>query len=465
MMPRSLITRLVVAYCLLLAVLGGLFITFTMMSFRHYLRESSVSNLSDRAQEIWNVDQGLWDDPTRLAQTISGRFVPETADRFIRIRIDGRVVYRSNTPEGRAFRPDQVPLVSPGTQPKVQLLGDLLLYTRLFHTTDGRPVVIDSGRSYTFARQAEERLTYLVFLELPALLIVAAFAGYILMRRALAPVESMINAAEDYSFHDAHKRIPLAGDDPHFEALALALNRMLGRLENAYTNVSRFSIDAAHEFRTPITIMRGELELVMSQSRLSPEITRALSNSLEEMTRLSAMVDGLLTVSRMESLGDKAVSSTVNLAAVARETLDQMTLLAEEKRLTLEAFTPGDVLVHGDRDRLKQILVNLIDNAIKYTPEGGDVSVAVGTAGDRAYIEVRDTGIGIDEDDRDRVFDRFFRVMPDRGEHGTGLGLAIVRSICQAHGGTVSLQSGPGEGSCFRVELPVASRPAGEVTT
>lgn len=456
MIPRSLITRLVIAYCLLLAVLGGLFITFTMMSFRHYLRESSVNSLADRAQEIWNVEQGFLDDPPRLKQIISSRFVPEIADRFIRIRLDGRVIYRSNVPDSHAFRPDQVPLVSPAGEAQVQLLGDLLLYTRAFHTPDGHTVVIDSGRSYTFARQAQDRLTYLVFLELPVLLIVAAIAGYILMRRALAPVASMINAAEDYSFHDAHKRIPVGGEDPHFEALAIALNRMLSRLESAYTHVSRFSIDAAHEFRTPITIMRGELELVMAQSRLAPEVTRALSNSLEEMTRLSAMIDGLLTVSRMES--GKTVQATINLAALARETSEQMSLLAEEKGQSLDVRAPEDVFVAGDRDRLKQILVNLIDNAIKYTPEGGQVSVGVGATAEQAVLEVRDTGIGIEAEDRDRVFDRFFRVSTDRGERGSGLGLAIVKSICQAHGGTVSVQSTPGEGSCFRVELPLVPR-------
>ncbi len=462
MIPRSLITRLVVAYCLLLAVLGGLFITFTMMSFRHYLRESSVRNLSDRAQEIWNVGQAYLDDPPHLKQIIAARFVPETADRFIRIRLDGRVIYRSNTPDSHAFRPDQVPLVVPSGPPQVQLLGDLLLYTRTFETPDGHAVVVDSGRSYVFARQAQDRLTYLVFLELPALLIVAAIAGYILMRRALAPVTSMINAAEDYSFHDAHKRIPVGGEDPHFEALAIALNRMLSRLESAYTQVSRFSIDAAHEFRTPITIMRGELELVMAQSPLTPDLTRALSNSLEEITRLSAMIDGLLTVSRMESPAGLAVYRTLDLSALARETLDQLTLLAEEKSLSLQARAPDTVFVTGDRDRLKQVLVNLIDNAIKYTPEGGEVSVSVAAIAERAVVEVRDTGIGIPGDDRDRVFDRFFRVSTDRGERGTGLGLAIVKSICQAHGGEVSVQSTPGEGSRFRVELPLAPRPTVE---
>ncbi len=462
MIPRSLITRLVVAYCLLLAVLGGLFITFTMMSFRHYLRESSVSNLSDRAQEIWNVGEGYLDDPSHLKQIISARFVPETADRFIRIRLDGRVIYRSNAPDSHAFRPDQVPLRVPNGPPQVQLLGDLLLYTRTFQTPDGHAVVIDSGRSYVFARQAQDRLTYLVFLELPALLIVAAIAGYILMRRALAPVTSMIRAAEDYSFHDAHKRIPVGGEDPHFEALAIALNRMLSRLESAYTHVSRFSIDAAHEFRTPITIMRGELELVMAQSRLTPDVTRALSNSLEEITRLSAMIDGLLTVSRMESLANTAVYRPLDLAALARETLDQLSLLAEEKALSLRADAADAVFVAGDRDRLKQVLVNLIDNAIKYTPDDGEVAVTVGATADHAFVEVRDSGIGIEVTDQDRVFDRFFRVSTDRGERGSGLGLAIVKSICQAHGGEVSVHSTPGEGTCFRVELPLVSRPGPE---
>ncbi len=230
---------------------------------------------------------------------------------------------------------------------------------------------------------------------------------------------------------------------------------MLDRLDNAYAHVSRFSADAAHELRTPLTIIRGELELVAAGERLPSEVDNAISNALEEMTRLSSIVDSLITLSRMESMWGKQAHGPVDLTALAQETIEQMNLMAEEKQISLIRPSGAAVVVAGDRDRLKQILVNLIDNAIKYTPNGGRVGVQTGTNGDMGIVTVEDNGVGIDPVHHDRVFDRFYRVTPDRGDVGAGLGLAIVKSICNAHGGSVSLRSAPEFGSCFRVEIPL----------
>ncbi len=238
---------------------------------------------------------------------------------------------------------------------------------------------------------------------------------------------------------------PPLGTEPRIEALGLALNRMLDRLDSAYSHVSRFSADAAHELRTPLTIIRGELELVASGERLPADVDNAISNALEEMTRLSGIVDSLITLSRMESLWGKRAHAPVDLRALAEETIEQMNLLAEEKQISLKRPSGPPVMVAGDRDRLKQVLVNLLDNAIKYTPDGGRVAVETGIDGDMGFVTVEDTGIGIDPGHHDRVFDRFYRVSPDRGDVGAGLGLAIVKSICHAHGGTVSLAQRAGD--------------------
>ena len=235
---------------------------------------------------------------------------------------------------------------------------------------------------------------------------------------------------------------------------------MLDRLDNAYSHASRFSADAAHELRTPLTIIRGELELVATGERLPSEVDNAISNALEEMTRLSGIVDSLITLSRMESLWGKKAHAPVDLTALAQETIEQMNLLAEEKQINLRRPSGPPVVVGGDRDRLKQILVNLIDNAIKYTTSGGRIAVETGASGDMGFLTVEDSGVGIDPVHHDRVFDRFYRVTPDRGEVGAGLGLAIVKSICNAHGGSVSLRSASEIGSCFRVDIPLLSAAA-----
>jgi heavy metal sensor kinase len=455
MILRSITSRLVFFYCMLLVLLGGGFLAFTVFSFQHYTRETIAKSLDTRAQEIWNVSESSLQQPRRLADIINRRFSPESQDRFIRIRAGGRLLYQSGEPEGRDFTPAQVPL-APAAE-NARPVGNLLLLARRFENGRVGPVIVETGQSFQFARTVQARLATSLFVGLPVLLLLAALAGYVLMRSALKPVEVMIAAAETYTFNDPHNRLPLVGAEPRIEALGLALNRMLDRLDNAYSHVNRFSADAAHELRTPLTIIRGELELMASESRTPADIEKAVDNALEEMTRLSGIVDSLITLSRMESLWGKATHSRVDLQALAAETIDQINLLAEEKEIILTKPGGPPVPVAGDRERIKQIIVNLIDNAIKYTPNGGRVAVETGIGGECGYLVVEDNGIGIDPKHQEKVFDRFYRVSPDRGEVGAGLGLAIVKSICHAHGGAISLHSVPQFGTSVRVELPLAS--------
>lgn len=457
-MFRSVTSRLVLFHCVLLVLLGGVFLLFTVVSFQRYTRATITDNLAARAQAIWQTSQGLLDQPDRLKRVIENRFAPESQDRFIRIRVDGNLLYRSGNPLEQDFAAARVPFITRAA-PSTNLIDGLLVYTEPFRREDGTPIIIDSGQSYRFAETMQARLAESLLIGLPVLLLLAAVAGYGLMRRALTPVEVMINAAEAYSFNNPHSRLPLVGTEPRIEALGLALNRMLDRLDSAYSHVSRFSADAAHELRTPLTIIRGELELAMSERRTPQDLDAAISNALEEMTRLSGIVDSLITLSRMDSLWGKRSHSSVDLLELAVETIDQMNLLAVEKQVALERPRGQAVVVAGDRDRLKQVLVNLLDNAIKYTPAKGQIRVTVGAEGDAIFLAVEDTGIGIRPDHQDRVFDRFYRVSPDRGESGAGLGLAIVKSIIHAHGGTVTLRSVYRQGSSFRIELPPA--PAG----
>jgi signal transduction histidine kinase len=457
MILRSVTSRLVFLYCLLLVLLGAVFLAFTVFSFRHYTNETITSNLAIRAQEIWNVSQGALDQPDRLTQVIERRFSPESEDRFIRITAGGRQLYRSGQPSNGSFDAARVAAL-PGNaanNPRSRMMGNLILVSRAFTDAQGVTVTVDSGQSYQFAQTVEKELATSLFVGLPVLLLAAAVAGYFLMRGALAPVEAMINAAETYTFNEPHKRLPTVDSEPRIEALGQALNRMLDRLDNAYSHVSRFSADAAHELRTPLTIIRGELELVAAGEKQPDDVERAFSNALEEMTRLSSLVDNLITLSRMESMWGKRAHAAVDLKELAEETMEQMNLLAVEKEISLARPQGPNVVVAGDRERLKQILVNLLDNAIKYTRDGGEVSVAVGAEGENGFITVEDSGIGIDPAHQERVFDRFYRVSPDRGEVGAGLGLAIVKSICLAHGGTASVRSVPEIGSCFKIEIPL----------
>jgi signal transduction histidine kinase len=452
-MFRSVTSRLVFFYCLLLVTLGGIFLAFTVFSFRYFAQETITTSLANRAGEIWNLSENLLDQPERLADIIGRRFSPEPLGRFIRIRSHGKVIYQSGEPENHGFHPAELPLTEP-SQSTYRVMN-MVLYTRAFTGPDGASVVIETGQTDHFVRAVQARLAKSLFIGLPILLLAAALAGYYLMRRALTPVELMINAAENYTFNDPHSRLPLVGTEPRIEALGLALNRMLDRLDSAYSHVNRFSADAAHELRTPLTIIRGELELVASNARKPSEVDQAIGNALGEMTRLSGIVDSLITLSCMESLWAKRAHSRVDLVGLALETVDQMRVMADEKDIIATCPSGAALWVAGDRERLKQALVNLIDNAIKYTEPGGRVSVQVGISEQNGFIAVEDTGIGIDTAQHDKVFERFYRVTPDRGACGAGLGLAIVKSICRAHGGSINLRSVPEFGSSFTMAIPL----------
>jgi signal transduction histidine kinase len=219
---------------------------------------------------------------------------------------------------------------------------------------------------------------------------------------------------------------------------------------------SRFTADASHELRTPLTIMRGELETLLLDKSTPPEVAEALNSLFEETVRLSKIVEGLLSLSRLDTGEARMQRVKLNLSELAETTAEQMCLLAEEKKIKLAFETNGRVAVEGDPSKLKQVLVNLIDNAIKYTPAGGEIRLSVENSNGRAQLHVADTGPGIPEAALPHVFDRFYRAdeVRSREVEGAGLGLSIVQSICIAHGGTITVKNLKGGGCCFTVELP-----------
>jgi signal transduction histidine kinase len=234
---------------------------------------------------------------------------------------------------------------------------------------------------------------------------------------------------------------------------------MIARLEESFLQINRFSADASHELRTPLTVLQGELEAIAQKGQSLPEDVRdTIGSALEETQRLSKIVASLLAISRLEAGEARVQPVRLDFAELARTTTDQMKLLAEEKRISMICDGTDPVQVEADPSRLKQVVVNLLDNAIKYTPEGGNVSISVMRRDDHAVLEVADSGLGISADDLPHVFERFYRADKARSRQmgGTGLGLCIVRSICLAHGGQITVNSTEGRGSLFRVELPLA---------
>jgi heavy metal sensor kinase len=285
----------------------------------------------------------------------------------------------------------------------------------------------------------------------------AALGGALIARRALRPVDAMSLTARRISGEDLSQRVASRGTGDELDRLAETLNAMLARLQDAFGQVRRFAADAAHELRTPLTALRGEIEVALRGDRAPDEYRRVLRSSLEEVERLTRAAEDLLLLSRF-SVTVSAPRQRVDLEPLVVDALDVGSQLAHTRGVSIASTTLTPLAVVGDPAALRRALVNLIDNAVKYTPAGGKVEISLSRDDGHAAIAVRDSGIGIGPADAERVFEAFVRLdaARDSGAGGAGLGLAIARSIVVAHGGTLTLESVPGAGSTFTIRLPLA---------
>ena len=258
----------------------------------------------------------------------------------------------------------------------------------------------------------------MLVLGIPLVVAVAAAGGYVLARRALRPVVEIASKAELITQHSLSERLPVAETGDELERLSAALNRMITRLDDAFGNSKRFVADASHELRTPLTVIQGELENLAADGLLPEELRDRVGSTLEEVERLGKIVQKLFALSRLDAGEAQAEWVRLDLAALVAATSDQMLLLAEDKKISVTRGQGDPVYVMGDRARLKQVVVNLLDNAINYTAPGGAVHLRVFRDAGCGIMEVTDTGVGIPADAVPLVFERFFRVDRERSAGG-----------------------------------------------
>jgi len=392
-------------------------------------------------------------------------FAPEASGRFIRVfRPDGKIIYQSGHPADQSFDPEQIPPPQLLTDTRLETLPDgveLVLATVAAGTAGGPRYFVETGQSFRPAREELHRLVFLLAVCAVGLAVVALAGGLVLVRRALRPVGEVTRHAEGITSRNLTERLPVPPTGDELEHLAQALNRMISRLDEAFQHNRRFLADASHELRTPLTVLRGELEGLVRQNEMDDHSREHLGGLLEEVERLAHLVENLFALSRLDAGLAQNKPQVFDLARLAAGTAEQMCLLAEDKCLTVKCAPAAPVPVEGDRSRLKQVIVNLLDNAIKYTPAGGVVTLSVFARNGEAVCEVADNGIGIPAESIPHIFDRFYRVDAARSRDlgGAGIGLSIVKAICLAHGGRVEADSVPGAGSTFRVHLPLAREP------
>ena len=322
----------------------------------------------------------------------------------------------------------------------------------------GRVVnLVQVGMSLENMHRTRRRFLLVMASLFPVGMLLAGGGGWLLARRALKPVDRMTRTAQRISGEHLEERLQETGSGDELDRLARTLNDMLVRLNSAFHQMRRFSADASHELQTPLTILKGEMEVALRSPRSPEEYQRVLKSGLEEIDRIDHLVDGLLLLARADTGVLRLDLQTVALEDLLQEICEQMKVVADDRSIDLQTGSMDPVSIQADRAQLRRLLLNLVDNAIKYTPAGGRVTLSVQSDAQLASVLVSDTGIGISIDEQQRIFNRFHRTTEtrDRDQRGVGLGLSIARSIAEAHGGRIDVESTPAHGSTFTVHLPV----------
>ena len=333
--------------------------------------------------------------------------------------------------------------------------GRIRLTNSVITGAPGQTYLLQVGASLAAMDSALTRFLQLLLWTVPAGLFVAILAGRWMATIALGPLLRFADAARRIDVTNLRQRLPVRGVHDELDDVAQAFNETLARVEDAVGEMRQFSTALAHELRTPIAALRGEIELAAMRPGAGDEDRRAAASQLEELDKLKRLIDQLLTLARAESGQIPLSRERVDLGALAASAVEEVELVAQANGLELRCDAAPDVAVYGDAEWLERLLLNLLDNAFKFTPRGGRVLVRVSADAGQARLEVADTGIGMPPDVLPHVFERFYRADPARSssERGVGLGLSLVKWIVDRHEGTIEALSGPGQGSTFRVDI------------
>jgi heavy metal sensor kinase len=356
--------------------------------------------------------------------------------------------------------PDSAALAADANNQIVRVQADGMAFRVLSGRSHigGRPVVLQVARSESSMHRTIRDLFLTLVLSLPLAVAAAGVGGYSLARRALAPVDRLAERARSITADRLSERLPIDNRDDELGRLTDVVNGMLARLESSFEQMRRFTADVSHELRTPLTAIRSVGEVGLREPHSETRYRATIGSMLEEVDRLAYLVDRLLTLSRTETGLVKSSVEAVDLGALAADVVAHLGVLAEEKQQTLTVERNGAVRGVGDRVVLRQALINLVDNAIKYTPEGGAIRVRVADSPRGPTLDVIDSGPGVAHDAAGRIFNRFDRGGRHRSDEGggTGLGLAIARWAIEVRGGRLTLEEAGAAGSVFRIALPAA---------
>lgn len=442
--PSSVRVRLTLWYTVILAgiVLAlflAVFFSVKASLFRHLDR--------DVESEFQAIVQGLAEEPNELSE-----FETEGAGRTFQVLKVNDVLF-----ETPAFRQSGLRVADPATPTPARTVKSRAgTRFRLKTGPAGPDLALTVAMTEEPVRSVLRTLMIIFMLALPAGLILAALGGSIMAGRLLRPVELMAARAEKISTENLSSRLPVEDPRDEFGRMANVINRMLSRLEEGFERLRRFTADASHELRTPLTVIQSVGEVALQENLDAAAYRDRIGSMLEDVARLSRLVDSLLTLTRADARALALRRKEIDAARLVTQAVEDMRPLAEEKRQALSLSAAGPVPIQADEATLRLALVNLLDNAIKYTPTSGTIVVKLRIRDNETFIEVADNGPGIPTEHTGRVFDRFYRVDQSRTGQagGAGLGLAIAKWAVEANGGRIELENRESGGSTFRLVLP-----------
>ena len=458
--------RLTLWYTAVLSAMLALLGATSVMMLDHGLRTNIDDSLNSVARAIAGSVRRPSIFPPGIEDTLESMLGPQLAERFFQLldrygQPDPRLV-----PHGRSKLPlsaaalrnaelGEATWETLALPPRSEKQFRLLTFPVVRNNATVN--IVQVAMSLENVETTRSRFLLVLLLLAPVALAGSALGGWFLARHAPGPVDAMVEAARRIEAEDLSRRIPALSSGDELGRLAAVLNDMLARLERSFGATRRFSTDAAHEFRTPLTILKGEIEVALKSGETPAEIRRALESCLEEVERLNSLVEDLLLMARMEGNALSARPTRVNLAQVLEDVAPALSELAARAGNSCKVTPASPLWIEGYDSLLFRLVFNLAENAIKYTPAGGKIEVSLQPQNGSAVLEVKDNGPGIAAEALEHIFDRFYRGDPAREGSGTGLGLALVRSIVELHHGQIHVSSAPGEGSCFQVTLPLTS--------
>jgi heavy metal sensor kinase len=333
----------------------------------------------------------------------------------------------------------------PDRKPKIRILYSII----------GRGIILQLGQSMENYTRFIEAFRKIFVATMASLFIFAAIVGWFMARRALAGVETVTHTARQISEGSLKERVPVKKHQDEIDQLAITFNQMLDRIQTLVTGIKEMSDNIAHDLKSPITRIRGISEVTLTTAASEKDYKNMAASTIEECDRLLDMINTMLVISRTEAGVNTLDAKEMDIAAVVRDACELFQAPAEEKNLKFICDVSAPLHVRGDQRLIQRMIANLLDNAIKYTSEGGTVNVAVHRQNkDSVSITVKDTGIGISDQDLPRIFQRFYRCDPSRSKAGIGLGLSFARTVARAHGGDIAVASRLDHGSTFSVTLP-----------